>query len=142
MTNFLLVMWILIGISTLIMDLVTSSFMFIWFTIGSIASIISWTLGFTPIVQIITFISVSALFMAVGYPLVKKTIKATVKRTPTMEEGYIGREFILEKDVMDKTEIKFDGIYWTVMNTGMPLKKGQKVKVTGIEGNKLLIKNI
>lgn len=139
---FFLVMWIIIGSVALGIDLITSSFLFVWFTIGSMASIISWALGYPFTVQLITFILVSAIFMAVGYPLVKRTIKKTVKRTPTMEEGYIGREFIIGKDVLDKAEIKFDGIYWTVKNEGTLIKKGDKVKVTGIEGNKIVIKKI
>ncbi len=77
--------------------------------------------------------------MAIGYPIVKKTIKKTVQKTLTMEEGYIGKEFTITKDIDEKASIKFQGIYWTVKNVGEPLKKGDLAKVTGIEGNKLLI---
>ena len=77
--------------------------------------------------------------MAVGYPIVKKTIKKTVSKTLTMEEAYIGMEFTLTEDMDEKGKIKFQGVYWTVKNVGEPLKKGDLVQVIGIEGNKLLI---
>lgn len=137
-----LMLWIVVGALTLIFDLITSAFLFIWFTIGSISAIIAIILGYGINVQIITFICVSGIFTAVGYPFVKRTIKKTVPRTPRMEERYIGREIIVDEDVVDKAIIKFEGIYWTVKNQGIAIKKGDKVKITGIEGNKILIKKI
>lgn len=142
MTSGYLVLWIAIGVIALVIDLATSAFLFVWFTIGSIAAIITQALGHPFYVQLITFTSVSALFMAVGYPLVKQTIKDTVKKTPTMEEGYIGRSFIVDEDVLDRTMIKFDGIYWTIKNEGDEIKKGDEVRIVGIEGNKLIIKKL
>lgn len=142
MTSNYLVLWIVIGAVALGVDIVTSTFLFVWFTIGSIAAIIAQVLGHPLSVQIIAFISTSALFMVVGYPIVKRTIKKTVKKTETMEEGYIGRTFIVDDDVIDTAMIKFDGIYWTVKNDGDEIKTGDTVEITGIEGNKLIIKKI
>ncbi|MBP1864418.1 membrane protein implicated in regulation of membrane protease activity [Clostridium tetanomorphum] len=90
----------------------------------------------------ITFIGVSAVFIAIGYPLAKEALNKTVIKTPTMEEGYIGRELLMEEDIEEKSMIKLDGIYWTVKNQGEPIVKGDKVKIIGIEGNKLIIKKI
>jgi membrane protein implicated in regulation of membrane protease activity len=135
-------LWIFIGIITLILDILTSSFLFVWFTIGSISAIIALVLGHPFSVQVITFTAVSSLFLAVGYPLVKKTIKKTVKRTPTMEETYIGRVLTVDDDVIDKAVVKFDGIYWTIKNEDRTIKKGDSVRITGIEGNKLVVKKI
>jgi len=135
-------LWLTIAIITLLLDVITSSFLFVWFTIGGIAALIAMTLGSTELVQWVVFIAVSLIFMAVGYPIVKKTIKKTVPRTATMEEGYIGREITVDEDVVEKALIKIDGIYWTIKNQGTPIKKGDKVKITGIEGNKMLVNKI
>ncbi|MBU3158268.1 NfeD family protein [Clostridium frigoris] len=134
-----MILWIVVAVAAIAIDITTSSFMFVWFAAGALGAIIS--IGFdAPIfVQIIIFIALSGLAMSVGYPIVKKTISKTVKKTLTMEEGYVGKEFTLTKDVDEKGNIKFQGIYWTVKNDGEPLKKGDLVRVTGIEGNKLLI---
>ena len=134
-----MVFWIVVALGALVIDITTSSFMFVWFAIGAVGAIISIGLNAPVLVQTIVFVAVSAVVMSIGYPIVKKTIKKTVKRTLTMEEGYVGKEFILTKDVDEKANIKFQGIYWTVKNDGEPLKKGDLVRVTGIEGNKLVI---
>ena len=134
-----MIFWAVVAVCALVIDIITSSFMFVWFSIGAMAAIIAIGLGASVVVQAITFVVVSAIVMAVGYPIVKKTIKKTVKKTLTMEEGYVGKEFKITKDIDVKANIKFQGIYWTVKNVGKPLKKDDLVQVIGIEGNKLLI---
>ncbi|MBU3114469.1 NfeD family protein [Clostridium lacusfryxellense] len=137
-----MIFWVLVALGALVIDITTSSFMFIWFAIGAVAAIIAVGLNASVVVQTISFVAVSAVVMSVGYPIVKRTIKKTVTKTLTMEEGYIGKEFVITKDIDEKANIKFQGIYWTVKNVGEPLKKGDSVQVTGIEGNKLLIAKV
>jgi membrane protein implicated in regulation of membrane protease activity len=57
-----------------------------------------------------------------------------------MEESYIGREITVDEDLVQTARAKIDGIYWTIKNIGEPVKKGDKVKITGLEGNKLVVK--
>jgi len=135
-----LILWVIIGVITLTIDLITSAFLFVWFTIGAIAAMIGYAVGASVTTQWIIFLVVSAISLVVGYPLAKKLIKNSVPKVATMEEGYIGRELIIDDDVVEKAMIKLDGIYWTVKNMGSPIRKGNKVQVIGIEGNKLLIK--
>lgn len=78
--------------------------------------------------------------MLICYPIIRRTIKKTVPITETMEQEYIGDEFVIEKDVEDKAIIKYNGIYWTVKSVEGKIEKGSKVKIVAIEGNKLLIK--
>ena len=47
---------------------------------------------------------------------------------------------IAEKDIDEKSEIQVSGIYWTVINKGSKINKGDKFVITGIEGNKLTVK--
>jgi len=137
-----MLLWIIVAAVALAIDLITSSFLFIWFTVGGIVAIVLALFNYPFSTQLITFIGLSSALMAVGYPIVKKTIKKTVPITPTMEEKYIGDEFYVDSDVNEKATIKFQGIYWTVKNEGEDIKKGDKVKIVGIEGNRLLIKKI
>ncbi|MCY6484301.1 NfeD family protein [Clostridium aestuarii] len=139
---FELVLWLIIAAIALAIDAATSSFLFIWFTAGGIVAMILALLHYSFSTQLITFIGVSAALMALGYPIVKKTIKKTVPRTLRMEEEYIGEEFIADKNISDKATIKFEGIYWTVKNEGQFINKGDRVKIIAIEGNKLIIKKI
>lgn len=133
------ILWVIIAATAIAIDLITSAFLFIWFAVGSIAAIVTKMLHFSFTIQIIVFVTVSAVSMLIGYPIVKDTIKKTVNRTPTMEEGYVGRIITVDEEVMERAHIKIDGIYWTVQISGLSVKKGDKVIITGIEGNKMLI---
>jgi membrane protein implicated in regulation of membrane protease activity len=135
-----LIIWIIISVTALVIDIATSAFLFLWFTIGGIAAIIALIFGSNIAVQVITFIAVSAVSMALGYPLIRSTLKGTIKKTSTMEESYIGREITVDEDLVQTARAKIDGIYWTIKNIGEPVKKGDKVKITGLEGNKLVVK--
>lgn len=135
-------LWLIVGVITLAADIITSLFLFVWFTVGAITAIIASMLGYNFMVQVIVFVAVSIIFAAVGFPLLRNTIRRTVAKTPTTEQGYIGREFIIDEDVIDKATVKIDGIYWTVRNEGEPVRQGDKVVISGIEGNKLVIKKI
>jgi len=137
-----LIMWIVIALAAIFLDMLTSAFLFVWFSLGSIAAIIAYFLGAGIITQVLLFIIISAVLLIGGYPIVKKTIKKTVPKTLKQEETYIGREFLIDEDVIEKAIMKVDGIYWTVKNDGEAISKGDRIKVTGIEGNKLVVKKI
>lgn len=137
-----LTLWLIISIVALIIDIVTNAFIFVWFTVGGIVAIILLLLHFSFMIQVIVFLLVSVILLAIGYPVAKRTIMKTVNKTLTMEENYIGRKIRLEEDVTEKATIKVDGIYWTVFNKDKPLKRGDLVIVTGIEGNKIIIKKV
>lgn len=132
-------LWISIAVLGITIDLVTSNFIFIWFGIGAIAAILGIIFKVTFVVQVIIFLVVSTISLGVGYPVLRKSLKKSVVKTPTMEENYIGKEIIIEKDVNGRTIIKYQGIYWTVKNVGEPIVKGDKVKILGTEGNIILI---
>ncbi|MFL0246586.1 NfeD family protein [Candidatus Clostridium stratigraminis] len=136
----LLILWIIISISALLIDIVTSAFLFLWFTIGGIAAIIALIFNYSFTVQLIVFIAISAISMGIGYPTVRKYLGKSVKKTSTMEEGYINRVIIADDDFVETAKVKVDGIYWTVKNYGEPIKKGDSVIISAIEGNKLIVK--
>jgi membrane protein implicated in regulation of membrane protease activity len=138
----MIIFWAVVALGALFIDITTSSFMFVWFALGAIVALIAMFFNASVVVQVIIFVAVTAVSMAVGYPIVKKTIKKTVSKTLTMEEAYIGKEFEIEEDINVKAKVKFQGVYWTVKNVGKPLNKGDLVQVIGIEGNKLLIAKV
>ena len=77
---FELVLWILVGLIALIIDMVTSAFLFIWFTVGAIAAIIAGMFGCAFVVQFIVFTIVSIILIIVCYPVVKKKIKQSDRK--------------------------------------------------------------
>ncbi|AAK79027.1 membrane protein implicated in regulation of membrane protease activity [Clostridium acetobutylicum] len=133
--------WIIIAIFMVVIDFGTSGFLFVWFSAGAVVAIIAGLLGAPITVQIVLFAIISIALLSVGYPLSKKLLNRTVRKTPLMEEKYIGREVKAEADMeVGNSKLKVDGIYWTVKNVGEAIKKGDCFIITGIQGNKLLIR--
>ena len=133
--------WLVLSIGAILIDLFTSAFLFVWFAIGGFAAIVGELFGLEFPAQLGIFIVVSLISMVVGYPLAKKKFKNTTI-TPLMEETYIGKEFLAQEDIDKTSRFKVGGIYWTGKNDGAMIKKGEKFKIIGIEGNKLLIEGL
>lgn len=137
----LFLFWVVLSIGAILIDIFTSAFLFVWFAIGGVAAIAGGLVGLGFPAQLGIFIVVSLISMALGYPLAKKKFKNTTK-TPLMEETYIGKEFLAEEEIDKTSRIKVGGIYWTGKNDGEKINKGEKFKIIGIEGNKLLIEGL
>ena len=132
--------WILLAVCVVVLDALTGSFLFCWFAIGALGATIAELLGVGFAGQILTFLVISITTIAIGYPWAKKKFKENVKHTPLREEGYIGKTFIAEENIISKSRVKLDGTYWTVDNEGIEIKKGEKYTISEIKGNKLVIK--
>lgn len=59
-----------------------------------------------------------------------------------MEETYVGKIMISEKEIRDKAQVKVGGEYWTVINEGDIIHNGDKFTIKGIEGIKLKIEKV
>lgn len=135
----IVILWIIIAAVAILIDIATSSFLFVWFTVGAIAAMIAEMLGVSFGVQVIIFLVVNLITVSLGYPWAKKKFKTSVKRTPLMEETYIGRVMKAEENIGQRAKVKVDGIYWTVQNSGEEIKAGDSFKIIGIDGIKLII---
>ena len=135
----IVILWIIIAAVAILIDIATSSFLFVWFTVGAIAAMIAEMLGVSFGVQVIIFLVVNLITVSLGYPWAKKKFKTSVKRTPLMEETYIGRVMKAEENIGQRAKVKVDGIYWTVQNSGEEIKAGDNFKIIGIDGIKLII---
>lgn len=138
----MIIFWLIVAIAVFAIDVLTSNFCFVLLSIGGIAAAIASALGVSVIVQVIIFAVVGIISLAVGYPILKEKFKKTYKRTPLMEEGYIGRVMRAESDIKDKAQIKVNGDYWTVINKKGLIHAGEKFEITGIEGIKLEIEKV
>ena len=134
------IIWILVAIFLVVIDIITSSFIFMWFSLGALVAIILSLLNFTVLYQIIAFLIIGVVTISIGYPLAKKKFKTDVKQVPTMEETYIGKTMTAEEDMGETSLINVSGIYWTACNIGKIIKKGEEFTITGLEGTKLIVK--
>lgn len=134
------VFWLIIAICAVAIDILTSNFCFMLFSIGAIVAAICGALGVLVVIQIIIFAIINIISLLIGYPWLKKKYKNMNKNTPLMEETYIGKVMESEKEIISKAQVKVNGEYWTVINEGDVIHAGEKFTITGIQGTKLKIK--
>lgn len=136
------ILWLLVAIGVFLLDVLSSSFFFVLFSIGAIVAAICAVIGLNFMVQVIIFAIVSIVSLIIGYPILKKKYKNLSKRTPLMEERYIGKKMKAENDIVDKVQIKVGGEYWTAINDSEIIHSGEEFIITGIDGIKLKIKKV
>ncbi|MDZ4993216.1 NfeD family protein [Clostridium perfringens] len=133
-------LWIVVILAGIIIDYLSSDVLFVGFSFGALGGLVLAFLNFNIILQFILFAIITIFFFFYVYPKIKRKIKVDNIGTKTMEQAYIGRKLVLDESIEDSALIKFEGIYWTFKSVSGPLKKGTKVEIIGIEGNKILIK--
>lgn len=133
-------MWVIISVVALVADIMTSSFFIAGFTIGGIFAILTQMWGGNMVEQVAVFCVVSAGAIMVEYIWFRKKLRKSIPKTLRMEEEYIGMTVTADQDIAESGRMKVGGIYWTVVNSGDKINKGEKVKIVGIKGNKLIIK--
>lgn len=134
------IFWLITGCIVFAIDILTSNFCFVLLSAGSIAAAIGAGFGMEFIIQVIIYAVVNIISVSVGYPWLKKKYKKMCKRTPLMEETYIGKILEADKEIKGKAQVKVGGEYWTVVNNDEIIKPGDKFQITGIDGIKLVVK--
>ncbi|WP_300379906.1 NfeD family protein [Clostridium sp.] len=135
-----LFLWLSIAAGVILLDILTSNFLFAWFAVGSFAAMLADGLGLAIGIQTIIFLLVNLITISIGYPIVRKKYKAGAKKVPLMEENYIGKVFTAKEDIERNGRMRLDGIYWGIINYEEKIKKGEKFKIISIEGIKLVIR--
>ncbi len=134
-------LWLAVIVLAIMIDLVTSDFLFSGFSIGALVALILAMINTSVISQIIIFGLVGVMFIFLIYPIIRKYLDMNKVESKTREESYIGKEIILEEDIAKEGKLKLDGVYWT-FKSEEKIKKGEKAKIISIEGNKIIIKRI
>lgn len=138
----LTIFWLGVAIAAFAIDIMTSNFFFVLFSVGAVAAAICSAMNITFVMQVIIFAVISIIVFIVGYPWIKKKYKKMHKKTLRMEETYIGKILEAKDEIKDKAQIKVGGEYWTAINDGEIIQPGEKFEITGIEGIKLKVKRI
>ena len=135
------ILWIIIAFAAGVVEMVTTALVSVWFAVGAVCAAIAAGLGFSESVQIIAFLLVSALTLAITFPLCKKM--RVVKKVPTNADRLIGHIGVITEEVdpiRAKGEVNVCGQRWSVQVRGDAFAKiGTKVKVEEISGAHLVV---
>ena len=137
--------WIWLGLFAvfIIIEAATVQLVTVWFAIGSFCSFVSSFFTENIPVQIVLFIAVSAVALAVTRPIVKKITQH--KKMPTNADMYIGKDGIVFEEINNleaKGLVKIKGSYWSArsFDDSVVFKVNDTVVAERIEGVKLIVK--
>lgn len=131
--------WFLAFVFLLIIEIGTVNLVSIWFAIGAIVSMICSLFVESFIIQMVVFIVVSLIALAITKPVIKKFKVREV--IPTNFDRVIGKPATVTKEISSDSygEVKVFGNVWTAASDEN-ISVGTKVKVLAIEGVKLIVK--
>lgn len=136
-------MWLAIGILFLIVELLTTALVSIWFVP---AAIITCLLSFvidSLLIQVGIFVVLSAVFMVICRRIYKKHIKKPVDEID-QNEKLIGKTAIVTEDTNGISgRIVVGDIYWkAVSENGETIPKNETVIIKGVNGTTLVINKL
>ena len=137
--------WVALLAAFVVIEAATAQLVTIWFAIGAFAALVSTFFTESILAQIIVFVIVSAVALAVTRPVVKKMTKA--KKQPTNADMYIGKQAVVTEDInnLEATGlVNVGGSVWTARTEteGCTVPAGEHVTVVKIEGVKLIVRPI
>lgn len=134
--------WLGILAVAVIAEIATTQLVSIWFAIGALAAFFTALAGVEQIwIQVVVFVIVSAVAVAVTRPLVRKIVNK--KAEPTNADMVIGQTGIVTEKIDNLVPsglVKVGGSVWTARSAdGSVIEENDKVIIKEISGVKLLV---
>lgn len=141
MSEYVAFIWIGFAIFMLICEGLTSQLVSIWFVFGGVAAAISCIFTDNFLIQSVVFVVVSFICLIATRPLVKKITKQKIEHTNA--DSMIGRMALVTMDIVNTKgtgQVNVDGKIWSAKSVdNREIKTGANVRITGIQGVKLLV---
>lgn len=136
------VVWLVAMIILLIIEGVVPGLVSIWFALGALAALISALLGAPLWLQVVWFLLVSVISLALTRPLAKKYVNGRVQ--PTNADAVLGKDCIVTEDIdniLGVGAVVVGGKTWSARSAdeSVKIKKGETVKALRIDGVKLIV---
>lgn len=134
--------WILLIVALVIIEAVTVQLVTIWFAVGAVGGLIASAFNLDIWIQILIFVTVSAITLIATRPLVKRFTKTN--KEPTNADRFIGQTAVVTEpidNIHGKGAVTVGGLEWTARTVdGSTVEKDALVTVEKIDGAKLIVK--
>lgn len=142
MTVSLATVWFLAAGVLAVIEAITLGLTSIWFAGGAVGAAVAAMLGAPLIVQVIVFLVLSTILLAVTRPLVKKRLNAKTEKTNV--DALIGQTGIVEEKITQYKpgHVRADGKIWTAACASGEIKKGAIVIIKSIKGVTIMVEEI
>ena len=135
------VVWLILLIVFGVGEAVTVGLTSAWFALGSLAALICTMLGGDVWLQIVVFVVVSAVTLALVRPLAKKYLAPNYSATNA--DRVIGQQAVVLQEIDNlkgQGQVNIAGQAWTARSeSGAVLTEGSQVRVLRIEGVKVFV---
>lgn len=137
--------WVWLGTTVVfgIIEAATTGLVSIWFAAGSLAALLATILGMGITAQLVVFLAVSSLTLALTRPLMKKYITGSV--IPTNADRIIGQTARVTETIHNGHStgtVYADGKTWSARSADdSVIQAGTEVTVERLEGVKLVVKS-
>ena len=136
--------WLIISILLGVFEAMTVDLVAIWFAIGALAAILPAAIGAPFWVQLVVFLAVGLLTLALTRPMVKRVLH--VKKTNTNADRVIGMVGIVTvpiDNVAGTGRVLANGLDWAARtDDGAPVEAQERVLIKAIEGVTLIVERV
>ena len=133
--------WLIVLIVLVVGEAATVGLTFIWFAVGALGGLITAVLGGEIWMQVVVFLAVSALTLALVRPLAAQFLKTS--RTPTNADRVIGKTAAVTQTIDNTSgtgQVNVSGQIWSARSQhDVTIPVGTEVRVLRIEGVKLFV---
>jgi membrane protein implicated in regulation of membrane protease activity len=133
--------WLVALVIFAVAEAATVGLVSIWFAGGALVALIATGCGAPIWLQVLLFLAVSGIMLAMLRPFVRRMSKPS--KTETNAGRHIGREALVMEEINNLTgtgAIKLDGITWTARSeSGEVIPVGTTIVVRRIEGVKVFV---
>ena len=136
--------WIIFIVAMMIIEASTTNLVSIWFAFGALGAILAKALGGGVTPQILTFVILSGLSLAIAWPFIKKYHNG--KKEATNADMLIGKTGVITEDITNDKfagKVNVSGQIWSATSeSGEDILEGAKVKIVKITGVKLVVEKM
>ncbi|MCI8509316.1 MAG: NfeD family protein [Lachnospiraceae bacterium] len=134
--------WLLLAAIFIIVEIITLGLTTIWFAGGAFVAAIAGLCGANLVVQVILFVVVSVVLLALTRPIAVKHLDSKTEKTNA--EALVGQNaYVLQTidNVKELGQAKVNGMEWTARakEDSMIIQEGTVVKIVAIQGVKLIV---
>lgn len=141
-SEYLIWFWLLVFITTIIIEFITVEFVSIWFALAAIPTmIISIVVPENIGLQVLVFFVIGFVLLLLTRPVLIKYFKKNI--VSTNADSYIGKTAVVLKEITPVTRgiVDFEHMNWTAISSET-IEEGALVKILAIEGNKFIVTKI
>ena len=134
-----ILIWVFLAVIFAILELITTAFFLVWFSVGSIVAAILNYLGFNVYVQFVAFVIVSLVLLLSTRKFADRITPEPSKKTTA--DRLIGKHGKIIRKLEDNNYIvRVSGEEWSA--SGEDMDVNDKVEIVGIDSIRLIIKKI